>query len=564
MRKNKLILGLCLLPAIALSGCGDNNPTPIVTNRAPMIVGVKDLECVINTRIDLLDGVAALDKEDGDITPKMNITISPEVEVVDGYATFKDEGTYTVTYSVTDKDQRNTIKRSFVDVVLREKYISFDMPSGFYSETNGAAIFDTCGMVNGDFVVEAHGQVVAEDVKINKKFTLKTNSQYEFLFGIESKCEGKVKVLADDLLCGEMVIHEGENDLIFRHIALDNKKENKEVTISLCFGAIENKIDLIINKLETILFRKEEDIGKKVDLTGEFVFTGKVEGRFDSSKGGSGNAFASDDGKSAILESDGGAIEDWAAGVFVNTRLSLKKGVTYTVSFDVEADTKENPFKVQLKCGQWGENNYRVFENTSTEELAKHQEVDITPNASNVGDFWIYVMSGFASNRIEFSNLKVYEHLGPTDKDIYKIEDYSEFHEDASEGYAFTSTFGNFYYKVPAFLSSEGDQKVASQSFYVNGSGANYVLTFKARATNPIDVVVATHVTGGWDPTLNWNRITLGPDETAYTLFYGGSGGDLNYTVEWQFGSSKNQQYSDVEIFVNDVSISLRNKELDG
>ena len=174
MRKNKLILGLCLLPAIALSGCGENNPTPIATNGAPIIVGVKDLECVINTRIDLLDGVAALDKEDGDITPKMNITINPEVEVVDGYATFKDEGTYTVTYSVTDKDQRNTIKRSFVDVVLREKYISFDMPSGFYSETNGAAIFDTCGMVNGDFVVKNGNTSNGRSINPDLKHTVKT------------------------------------------------------------------------------------------------------------------------------------------------------------------------------------------------------------------------------------------------------------------------------------------------------------------------------------------------------------------------------------------------------
>ena len=569
MRKIKLVSGLLFLTSLSLTSCANDSQAPAQTgNQAPLIVGVKDLECVVNSRLDLLDGVTALDREEGDITPRMQISISPSTEVIDGYATFKEVGTYSVTYTVSDKDekdQRKTTKTSFIDVVLREKYLSFDMPNGFYSEVNGNATFEACGMLNKKFVVKASGHVVAEDVKINKDFTLKTNSQYEFAYKITSNSHGKIKALADGLLCGEANITEGDNLFTFKHIVLDNKKDNRDVTISLCLGAIEGDIDLVITDLETVLFRNEEDIGKPVDLTGDFVFTGKVEARFDSSKGAKGKAFASDDGKSVVLENEIAIAEDWAAGVFVTSGLTLKEDVNYTVSFDVEADSKDEPFDVILKCGQWGENNYVKLSNTELEPLAKHQECNITPTSANAGSFWVYIQSGLAINRIVFSNLKVVEHLGPTDKEIYKIEDFTEEHKDLYNS-NLTSAFGSFVYNITSFGPNDSDHKVYSPSFFINGSGSIYVLSFKAKASAPIEFVTVTHPTDVWDPTLNWNRVKLkeNEEETAFTFFYGGNGGNRDYLIEWQFGSGNNQEYQNVDITISDICISLRNTELDG
>ena len=84
------------------------------------------------------------------------------------------------------------------------------------------------------------------------------------------------------------------------------------------------------------------------------------------------------------------------------------------------------------------------------------------------------------------------------------------------------------------------------------------------KASEPIEVVVAAPVSGGWDPTLMWNRIYLSNKETNYTFFFNGNGSDRDYMVVWQFGSFNNQRYENVDVEVSKVSISLRNRELDG
>ena len=38
------------------------------TNSLPEVDGAHDIDCIVDTTVDLLDGVAALDYEDGDIT----------------------------------------------------------------------------------------------------------------------------------------------------------------------------------------------------------------------------------------------------------------------------------------------------------------------------------------------------------------------------------------------------------------------------------------------------------------------------------------------------------------
>ena len=64
MKKYNLLL-IFVLVAVLLAGCTPQQEV----NKAPSVVGVKDVKCVVNSTVDFLDGVAALDKEDGDITP---------------------------------------------------------------------------------------------------------------------------------------------------------------------------------------------------------------------------------------------------------------------------------------------------------------------------------------------------------------------------------------------------------------------------------------------------------------------------------------------------------------
>ena len=549
--KMKYLRSLLLLPFLTLfaSGCSKENK---VTNSAPSIVGVKDIKCIVNTEVDFLSGVAAIDKEEGDITPNIKINVTPYIEVVDGYALFTEEGEYAVTYTISDKEGRTSQKSSYVNVLTREQYVKFDMPSGFYYETNGKAKMNRCGMVNGDFLVEATGHEIAEDIKVNRIFKLKTNTQYTFKFTIEARCAGKITALADGYPCGELQLDIGHNVVSFKHIVLDDSEDKKNVEISLCLGNILGDIDLTIAKLETEYPQHEGDI---VDLTEDWSFLGRVIRRFEG--GIEGNAWSDEEGLNAILEVTTPGTDIWAGGMFINTGIELKAGVKYSISFDIISELG-NLYEAIVQRGQWDEYKYKVYSSPNG-----HCAVDVIPNEATKGALWIYVQSGKNVNRITMSNLKVEEHLGPVGRDTYIIEDYKESH---SGGYSasFSSELGNYKYLINKFGNNDYDQKVSSPTFFVNGSSGNYVLSFKAKASAPIEVVVAAPVSGGWDPTIMWSRINLSEEETTYTFFFNTNSTDRDYQIVWQFGSGNNQKYENVQIEVNNVEISLRNIELDG
>ena len=80
MKKLKFLILPLTAAAVLLSACGGE---PV--NQGPELRGVSDITCLVNTYVDLLDGVAALDAEDGDITPRLQITVTPETAVDNGY-----------------------------------------------------------------------------------------------------------------------------------------------------------------------------------------------------------------------------------------------------------------------------------------------------------------------------------------------------------------------------------------------------------------------------------------------------------------------------------------------
>ena len=89
---------LCLAMLFSVSACGQSGD-----NTAPEITGVKDQAVQAGTEFDALAGVAASDKEDGDITSKITITSMPALDFKNGKTTPANPGDYELTYAVTDK-----------------------------------------------------------------------------------------------------------------------------------------------------------------------------------------------------------------------------------------------------------------------------------------------------------------------------------------------------------------------------------------------------------------------------------------------------------------------------
>ena len=571
MKKTKTLLILVLV-VIMLAGC-----TPQAeVNKAPSVVGVKDVKCVVNTTVDFLDGVAALDKEDGDITPQLKITVTPQVEVSEGYATFTEVGEYTVNYQITDSKGRTAQKRAYVDVVDRETYRTFAMPEGFVAETNGDATIDTCGMINGVFKLNAHGGEIAEDVRLVRNFTLNANAytdndyiEFTFYYTVKSNVAGKIKVTANGDDCAELAVVAGENVLSFTH-TLPQDDENRNVEIALCLGGLNGNVEWEIGKVEIEFPQKE---GIVTELVPNFNFAGRVDPRIDT-KGGTngldGNAWSENGGSMARLEiknPSNNSGEIYCGGMFIDTGVTLKAGVTYTVSFNVECvpypfgterEEADNNFEVIIQRDKWDEKKIKTLYHPSG-KVTETFEVDNT----TAGPLFIYVQSGTQANQINLSELSVQEHLGAVGKDTYTVSDFTEFHAGGYNS-VLTTDRGNLTYVIENFSAADGDHKVMSPAFYVAGSGANYVVTFKAKASAPIDMLVAGPVPGSWEPQLFFWQGKLSTEETVFTFFCNGSGSDRLFTLEWHFGSGNNQKYSNVTIEITDIRICLRNGELDG
>ena len=553
MKKSKL-LAIPVVAALMFAGCAS---TPAGSaNKAPSVVGVKDIQCMVNSTVDFLDGVAALDNEDGDITPQLEITVTPQVEVNDGYAYFTEVGEYTVTYKVTDSDGRTVQKRAYVDVVDRETYKTFAMPEGFSTHADGSATIEKSGMENGAFKLEAKGGEIAEDVKLTRTYTLpeaySTTDyvQYTFRYTVNSDVAGKIKALANGEECAEMAVSVGKNVLAFTH-TVKKSDEIGDVTIDICLGSLGD-VKWTIEKVE-LDYPQEE--GTLAELAEEFSFAGRVSPRIEDTA--EGNAFYDADRNAACLEITKTTPSIWLGGMFINTEIPMKAGVTYTISFTVVGENKG--FEVKFQNQKWDEKPIGDTFYDPDGEVTQ----DVTVTEANSGSLWIYVQSGTQLNTIRLSNLSVKEHLGAVGTNTYAIEDFTESHNPDYNS-VFASDRGNFTYTITDFSARDNEHEVKSPTFYVAGSGANYVITFKAKSSAPIEMIVVAAVPGDWDPTIMWSRINLSEEETVYTFMCNGNGSDRLYNLVWQFGSASNQKYNNVKIEISDIKISLRNRELDG
>ena len=102
MKKGIISLFLLVLILI-LSACTQKE------NEAPDIIGVQDEVAIeLGETWDALEGVTAIDKEDGDLTKQIVITVMPDVPVENGKITPTETGEYYITYSVKDKKGKMT------------------------------------------------------------------------------------------------------------------------------------------------------------------------------------------------------------------------------------------------------------------------------------------------------------------------------------------------------------------------------------------------------------------------------------------------------------------------
>ena len=198
------------------------------------------------------------------------------------------------------------------------------------------------------------------------------------------------------------------------------------------------------------------------------------------------------------------------------------------------------------------------------EELADEQKVHLQAefvNEGPAGPLWLYVQAATQLQEITISDLKVVEKLSAAATDSFLVTDFTH-----NGDYEFHSELGHITYKIHQFNPNDfGANSVTCPNFYISGSGANYVIQFKIKASAPIEFVFAGPVAEGWDPALLWQKPTIAAD-TEYTFAFtcnGGNAAERWYRLVWQFGSPVNAQYKDVTIEIYDIRVCERDAVLD-
>lgn len=548
-KKSKLALLIISVAAAAttLSACGGED-----VNQGPELRGVSDITCLAETSVDLLSSVAALDEEDGDITPDILITVTPRVEVKGGYAVFREVGDYEVCYEVRDSGGKYARTTAYASVIEREEYNSALLTNGFSVSAGGGASIISQGVSGNTFAFKATGGIIAEDISLAREYSLNYGVEYTFNYIFTSNQKGKIYLAADGEKFSETHVAAGENTLTFRYTAEKpalSAEDKTDVNIQLWLGSLEGEIEIALIRAE--LTYTEENGGLE-ELLPDFNFNGKTRDRFDNDGGKlvlDASTEITDGGKGVKLSVTNTTSPDmWRGGVFVDTGLPLAEGETYYVSFDLESQN-DSPYEVLLLCKQWGPDEWMATVNGANGRA----ERELTVDGGHTGSLWLYIQSGNSVNEITLKNLSVKAESGGEKRESYAVGGFT------CGGGEVESLYGNVTYSVKDFGGGWGDNELGSPTFRLSGAAENLVIQFRAKANKKINTVFAATLASGWD-TFVWKNFYITEEEQLFSIQCDEKALEGVYKLVWQFGNSANAGEAVIEI--RDIKICLKN-ELD-
>lgn len=557
MKKIKLV-ALPLVAALCLGGAAC---TKTAADEAPEITGVADKMCAVGEVYDLLGGIAALDKEDGDITPKLEITV--DGEKVDGfYKTFEYEDDYEVKYKVTDSKGHVTEETAYISALARDVYRSLDLVDfgGFEVKTAGAAkVASQKVLGNGaasKYTFKVTGAANDADAVFTRTYSLKTGTHYSFKYTLKSSVAGTAKLKIGGGEATDLSIVSGNNTLSFTYDVPAGEKDETDVKIEILFGGLGADIEWVFDKVETEYTDPTEYPYTELAGSG-FTFAG-----YENRDNYASDAGLSEDGKTAYVTTTGN-YQIWQEGLFINTGIPLDAKKDYKISFDLTTANNGN-MEVCILRQQWGPNEFlKTLYNGDLNKNGRNT-TEITNVPANVTNtLWLFIQSGTNANTITLSNLSVQEKQKSGEiKETYScINTFGMYANKDASNYA-QWIDGKLVFEVEEFSDTDWHNKIVGPDFLVDTAGMKFMISFKAKATAPVLVTWVGPKTGGWDPNLVWRQFNLSETEQIYT-FEGNESDSSIHHFEWQFGSSANKKYENVTIEISDIVIYWPNDVLD-
>ena len=590
--KKVLAAVLCLAMILSLSACGGNG-APSGDNTAPEITGVFDQAVEAGTEFDALAGVAASDKEDGDISGKIVITSMPDLSFSNGKVTVMDPGNYELTYTVTDKGGLET--KAYATLTVTR-------------QTGEAVVYQDFDFSGGE--ADAHGweAVIGESAEATGEL-----KQGAFVFEIANPGEGDGDVQLSkagfELEAGDYRVKVWAKSSAPTYAHLIARDENAEGWET--FGAVWNaRIDENIAPIE-LFFTSEGEGSAELRL-----HLGKITPNPDNAEDTTPENFTVTIDKIELYKITGEEheVEVLSSDLTAADAVTVEAGDGAAASFDGGVVTIENypteggVWSIKANIGLGGETIangtkyfYRFTVNAENgvsgealvESLSLYHEARVNFNGLNAAPGEDVVVSavftadrdisdpvirlqignapeGAASNKITIKDLvfgtvegdketvKTIDSFSvPFTGDAYSWGTFNATDEDNERGVGSIWTEdGSLFYRI-----DQGGVTDWHNKLYMNltlPADSYFTVQITGKASKPVSCGFFLNPSGSWDP-----RVSEGIDftteeqtfsfDTTDTLIL-----DMPFEMLFQFGSADLAEMGDVTIEISNITILQR------
>lgn len=585
------------------AGCGSGGD-----NTEPEITGVSDKTVEAGSEIDVLEGIAASDAEDGDITAKIVIEATPELPIKNGKATPEKAGDYELTYTVTDKGgavaqayATLTVTRQTGEAVVYKKFDfqaeqpvdakgwSVNIAEGVSAAgelKQGAYVFDITspGQGDGDIRLIKSGMALKPaDYKIKVWAKATENTYAHILARDENASEWRTFGGAYNLVIGQEITpleldftveEEGSAELLIHLGKITPDPENPSNTTPENFTVTIDKIEIYeVSGTET----------RNPVFTNDFSNAG--EESVVVSAGDGAAAGASVEGEAAQIKIDTYPAEGgvWSIKAdIVLPGVAIESGQKYYYSFKVSSENAQSG-ECLVESASLSDAN-RVHFNSLSVNGGEEAEITGTFTAdSAVADPVIRLQIGSPSEGVSTNSLIIDDVIfGKVEGDLNTVKTIDAFtafgagsangsnpdypwstfngtdeDNDRGVGTIWTEN-GSLFYRIDQGGTTDWMNKLIcgyGENPLVLESDSYYTVEITVKADKNVSCGFFLNTLGGWDPRLS-EKMDITTQEQTFrytttdTLIM-----DMDFEMLFQFGSEETAGLGEVTIEISDLTI---------
>lgn len=607
--KKRIALALALLIVLSAAACsagGENGAAAGANNTAPVITGVIDKYIDAGEVFDAFEGVAATDKEEGDITNMIYVRAEPELKFRNGKLTPKKGGTYELIYTVTDKGGLSYEVESTLTISAAigepEVYKQFDFSTQTVTETfgwearigeaasakaelrEGSYVFDiaNAGGGDGDIQLAFSGLDLIEAQYRVKVWAKSTADTYAHLIARNERAEGwealgavwnqrigaHVAPIVLDFTSGGR----GSAELLLNLGKITPNPDNPADTTPENFTVMIDKIELY-------------------EITGDESEAPVFNADFTSGRGL--NLVTSDGAKAEAVYENGEAIANITSypnggGIWsVKANLSLggnkiESGNKYYYRFVMNSENAQNgEALVESDSREW---QARAHFNGFAAPAGEDFEISgVFTAETDISDPVIRLQIGNAaegvtSNRITFKSVEfglvegdrrvdktTYTWMafgGDSDNSLNPEHPWVTFNatdddNDRGVGTVYTDG-GSFFYRIDDAGTVDWHNKLVAgyreNPLKLEG-GSYYTVEITAKADKRVSCNFILNPIGTWDPRIN-EVMDIATEARTFTFSTDRPvSSDMDFEMLFQFGSEATAALGDVTIELTNVTI---------